>query len=88
MRVEHIAHQQCRFHDFVEAALLRVEIDQDEVRTVEGVDAAHPGVVVDAAQIHQIQQAGAVLGEDVLDGPARLDSVCSDQILTLRSHGA
>ena len=32
--------------------------------------AAHPGIVIDAAQVHQVEQAGAILGEHVADGPA------------------
>ena len=34
---------------------------------VERGPAAHPGVVIDASQIHQVQQAGAVFRKDVMD---------------------
>ena len=40
------------------------------------------GIVVDAAEIHEVQQAGAVLGEDVRIGLP----LCSESIISVRSQ--
>ena len=49
-------HQQRRLHDLVVAALVRIEVDQHEVRMVQRIHPAHPRVLIDAANLHQVQQ--------------------------------
>ena len=62
------AHQQGGLNDEVIGAILGVEVDQDKVGIIERGGAAHPGVVIDAAEVDEIEQAGAVLGKDIADG--------------------
>ena len=45
--------------DLVVAAMVWIEIDEDEIGIVERIDAAHPGVLVDAAEVGEIDQVCA-----------------------------
>ncbi len=66
-KVQLLAHQLRRLDDLVVTAFERVEIDQHEVRMFQGSDPAHPGVLIDAGEIGEIQQRSAVVRDDVVD---------------------
>ncbi len=51
----------------VRAAFRGIEIDEREVGIFERANAAHPGILIDAGQIRQIQQRGAVVANDVVN---------------------
>src|SRR5262249_38092391 len=65
--IEHAFHEESCIDDQIERALLRVEIDQNKIRVVERARTAHPRVVIDAAEVYEVEQAGVVVGEDVVD---------------------
>ncbi len=51
----------------VRAAFRRIEIDEREIRIVERSHAAHPGVLIDAGQVRQIDQRRAVVADNVVN---------------------
>ncbi len=65
--IELILDEQGCFHDEVVWAFLRIEVDENEVGALERTDAAHPGILVDAAKIRQIEQRCAVVANGVVN---------------------
>ena len=63
--IEFAADQEGRFDEFGVGALLGVEIDEDVVGMIEGGDAGHPGVLIDAAQVGEIDEIGAASTDDL-----------------------
>ncbi len=51
-----VMHQLRRFDNPVIAAVVGIKIDQDEVRMIQRPKAAHVWVLVNAAQVGQVQQ--------------------------------
>src|SRR5207248_2093215 len=49
--------------DAIELAALRIQIDQHEIRAIERTHAAHPGILIDAAEIRQIEERRAIFGQ-------------------------
>ena len=55
------------FDNQVERAFHRVEIDEGKVGFIERSNAAHPGILIDARQIGQVEQRGAIVGDHVMN---------------------
>src|SRR5437879_488920 len=67
-RIQFLADQLRRLDDAVEFATLRVEVDKDEVRILERAYAAHPRILIDAAQVREIQQVRAIFRQRKASG--------------------
>ncbi len=66
----------------------RVQVEEDVVGKIEAVPPAGPGIVVDAAQIGQIQQGRPVVGDVILDFLPALLGINPDRIHPLRHRFA
>ena len=65
--VQRLPRQQGGLHNVVVAALVRIQVDQNEVRIVQRARAAHPGIVVDAPQVRQVKERRLTVAKHVFD---------------------
>src|SRR6185312_16352784 len=65
--IQDVTHDLSGLHYPVERAMERVKIDQYPVGVFERTDTAHPWVVVDAAEVDQVNKRSAIVGDSVVD---------------------
>src|SRR5689334_5390937 len=62
--IEDVASEQRCLDDAVEAAVVWIKVEKDEVGIVERTDAAEPRVLIDAPKVREVEEACGVVGED------------------------
>ena len=67
-QVQLLAHKLRSLDDPVVFAPLRIQVDQHEVRALERPHAAHPRILIDAAEVGQVQQRRAIVRQHATRG--------------------